>query len=118
MGAGRDQDDADDRQLRHGDRQSDAVLGASCTWEIENWGGGWIYSPDYYPSGEVLFQTGAGSNSGSYSDPTDDKLIKETDFGDATPRGLRELPRQEPAGRLAAEQAYEHHRDAEQPRTA
>ncbi|MDA8292570.1 MAG: ABC transporter substrate-binding protein [Actinomycetota bacterium] len=55
--------------------------GASCTWQMENWAGGWTYSPDYYPTGEVLFQTGAGSNSGSYSDPTNDTLIKGTNFG-------------------------------------
>ena len=58
--------------------------GSSCTWEMENWGGGWVFSPDYYPSGEFLFQTGAGSNNGGYSDPTADRLIKETNFGDAS----------------------------------
>ena len=51
---------------------------------MENWGGGWVYSPDYYPSGEEIFQTGAGSNGGQYSDPTNDRLIKETNFGDAS----------------------------------
>jgi peptide/nickel transport system substrate-binding protein len=40
--------------------------------------GGWIYSPDYEPTGEELFQTGAGSNGGSYSDPQMDKLINQT----------------------------------------
>ena len=49
--------------------------GATCTWEMGNWGGGWVYAPDYYPTGETLFQTGAGSNSGSYSNPAIDKLI-------------------------------------------
>jgi peptide/nickel transport system substrate-binding protein len=58
--------------------------GKSCTWELENWGGGWVFSPDYYPSGELLFQTGAGSNSGSYSDKKADELIKATNFGDST----------------------------------
>jgi peptide/nickel transport system substrate-binding protein len=58
--------------------------GSSCTWEMENWGGGWVYSPDYYPSGEEIFQTGAGSNGGQYSDPTNDRNIKETNFGDAS----------------------------------
>ena len=58
--------------------------GKSCTWEIDSWGGGWVYAPDYYPSGELLFQTGAGSNSGSYSDKTNDALIHATNFGDAT----------------------------------
>ncbi len=36
----------------------------SCTWELENWGAGWVYAPDYYPTGEEIFSTGAGSNSG------------------------------------------------------
>ncbi len=55
--------------------------GSSCTWEFENWGGGWDYSPDFYPSGEETFQTGAGANNGSYSSNVDDKLITATDFG-------------------------------------
>jgi peptide/nickel transport system substrate-binding protein len=38
----------------------------------------WIFSPDYEPTGEPLFATGAGSNGGSYSDPTMDKLINGT----------------------------------------
>ena len=57
--------------------------GKSCTWEMAFWGG-WIYAPDFYPSGELLFQTGAGSNSGSYSDKKNDALIRDTNFGDAT----------------------------------
>jgi peptide/nickel transport system substrate-binding protein len=50
-----------------------------CSWELENWGAGWIFSPDYYPTGEEIFQTGAGSNSGSYSDTTNDANIVATD---------------------------------------
>ena len=57
--------------------------GSSCTWEMENWGGGWIFAPDYYPSGEDLFQTGASSNAGTYSDPKADQLIKATTQGNA-----------------------------------
>jgi peptide/nickel transport system substrate-binding protein len=57
--------------------------GKSCTWELASWGG-WVYAPDYYPSGDLLFQTGAGSNSGSYSDKKNDALIHDTLFGDAT----------------------------------
>jgi peptide/nickel transport system substrate-binding protein len=49
---------------------------SACSWGIFNTG--WVYSPDYYPSGEDLFQTGAGSNNGSYSDPKADQLIKAT----------------------------------------
>jgi peptide/nickel transport system substrate-binding protein len=58
--------------------------GKSCTWELENWGAGWIFSPDYYPSGEEIFQTGAGSNSGSYSDPTNDANIKASNYQTVT----------------------------------
>jgi peptide/nickel transport system substrate-binding protein len=39
----------------------------------------WIYSPDYEPTGEAFFATGSGSNGGSYSDPTMDKLIQATE---------------------------------------
>jgi peptide/nickel transport system substrate-binding protein len=52
--------------------------GAKCTWQMANWGGGWVYSPDYYPTGESIFGTGAGSNSGSFSDKTIDGLIRAT----------------------------------------
>jgi peptide/nickel transport system substrate-binding protein len=48
----------------------------ACDWQIGNWGGGWIYAPDYLPTGESLFATGAGSNSGSFSDPKMDQLIR------------------------------------------
>jgi peptide/nickel transport system substrate-binding protein len=48
-------------------------------WELANYGL-WIFSPDYYPTGEELFATGAGSNAGSYSSAKDDTLIKATDF--------------------------------------
>jgi len=51
---------------------------ASCSWEMANWGGGWSYSPDYYPSGETLFAAGAGSNDGSYSSSTANTLIGAT----------------------------------------
>jgi len=49
-----------------------------CSWELQNWGAGWIFAPDYYPTGEELFQTGAGSNSGNYSTSTNDANIKAT----------------------------------------
>ncbi len=61
--------------------------GKSCTWELQNWGGGWVFAPDFYPSGELLFQSGAGSNVGSYSNKQADALIKATNFGDATLAG-------------------------------
>jgi peptide/nickel transport system substrate-binding protein len=52
---------------------------AACSWEMSSLGG-WVYSPDYYPSGEDLFETGAGANYGSYSDPQTDKLIQATNL--------------------------------------
>jgi peptide/nickel transport system substrate-binding protein len=52
---------------------------AACSWEMST-DGGWVYSPDYYPSGEDLFATGAGANYGSYSDPEADKLIEATNL--------------------------------------
>jgi peptide/nickel transport system substrate-binding protein len=55
-----------------------------CTWAAGNWGAGWIYAPDYYPSGEDLFLTGSIANYGSYSDATDDQLIKATLAPNAT----------------------------------
>jgi peptide/nickel transport system substrate-binding protein len=57
---------------------------AQCSWEMADWGGGWIYLPDIEPTGDLQFQTGAGSNSGSYSDPKNDKLIRETITSNAT----------------------------------
>ena len=49
--------------------------GAGCEWELENWGGGWVFAPDYYPSGELLFQSKVGYNSGSYANRRADQLI-------------------------------------------
>ena len=53
-------------------------------WEICTWGAGWIYAPDYYPSGEELLYTGAGSNNGSYSNPKMDAIIRATFQGNST----------------------------------
>jgi peptide/nickel transport system substrate-binding protein len=55
----------------------------SCTWTAEYWGGGWTYLPDFYPSGEELFQTGAVANYESYNDPTANRLIQATTLGSA-----------------------------------
>ncbi len=55
-----------------------AVPCKSCAWQMQNWGAGWIFAPDFYPTGESIFQTGAGSNSGSYSDTTNDANILAT----------------------------------------
>jgi peptide/nickel transport system substrate-binding protein len=51
--------------------------GPKCTWQMLMFGS-WLYSPDYEPTGEEIFATGAGSNNANYSDPTMNKLITET----------------------------------------
>jgi len=49
-----------------------------CNWDIANWGGGWSFSPDYLPTGEQLFRSGAVANSGGYTNTTNDSLIDQT----------------------------------------
>jgi peptide/nickel transport system substrate-binding protein len=50
-------------------------VSTNTTWQMIDLSG-WAYDgPGYLPTGEPLFQTGAPSNSGSYSDPTMDSLI-------------------------------------------
>ncbi len=53
----------------------------TCKWTAGNWGGGWIYGPDYLPTGESLYTPGAGANAGSYTDPRMTKLITATITG-------------------------------------
>ena len=76
QGRHRAQHEAEAVQL--GDRRGGALHAdqATCGWQIANWGGGWIYAPDYLPTGESLFATGSVANSGNYSDPKMDQLIK------------------------------------------
>jgi peptide/nickel transport system substrate-binding protein len=50
----------------------------TCRWTAQDWGAGWIYGPDYLPSGETLFTPGAVANYGSYGDPKATRLIDET----------------------------------------
>ena len=50
---------------------SDA-FGGSTAADMDNWGGGWIFAPDYYPTGDEIFSTGAGSNGGAYTNATND----------------------------------------------
>jgi peptide/nickel transport system substrate-binding protein len=52
---------------------------AGCTkWDLANWGGGWLFSPDYLPTGEEIFATGAGSNAGDYNSNENNTLIVDT----------------------------------------
>jgi peptide/nickel transport system substrate-binding protein len=54
------------------------VANISCAWDMGNWGGGWTFVPDYYPSGETLFLSGSGANSSGYTDAHNDQLINQT----------------------------------------
>ena len=51
--------------------------GASCTWQMENWGGGWAYGPDYAPTGGVLFSSTSGTGFGNVN-PKTNQLINAT----------------------------------------
>jgi peptide/nickel transport system substrate-binding protein len=57
---------------------------ASCSWQMLNYGGGWTYGVDPYPTGDQLFETGSGSNASNYSDPTANSLIGATVHGPGT----------------------------------
>ncbi|MGH9171792.1 MAG: hypothetical protein ACRD0Z_13125 [Acidimicrobiales bacterium] len=50
---------------------------SSCGWEISDISG-WLYEPDYEPSGEYLFGSGSIYNDGSYSDQRNDSLINQS----------------------------------------
>jgi peptide/nickel transport system substrate-binding protein len=54
-----------------------ACFSGAAAWQICAYGG-WIYAPDYYPSGEVLFAAGSGSNSGGYTSSEMDGLVQAT----------------------------------------
>ncbi|MFZ0381957.1 MAG: hypothetical protein WAL38_29285 [Solirubrobacteraceae bacterium] len=47
----------------------------TCNWTAENWGAGWIYGPDFLPTGETLYYPGAVANYGRYDDPQANKLV-------------------------------------------
>ncbi|HSZ43248.1 MAG TPA: ABC transporter substrate-binding protein [Trebonia sp.] len=52
--------------------------GPGCTWDSLLYGG-WVFNgPGYEPTGDSLFESGAGSNAGSYSNSTVDALISQT----------------------------------------
>ncbi len=46
-------------------------MGPKCNVQVFDFGGWNFNGPGFEPTGEPLFATGAGSNSGNYSDPTD-----------------------------------------------
>jgi peptide/nickel transport system substrate-binding protein len=49
-----------------------------CNWDMGDWGLGWSFAPDYYPSGETLFSTGSLANASGYNDPKNDSMITQT----------------------------------------
>jgi peptide/nickel transport system substrate-binding protein len=55
-----------------------APMGPKCSVQVFAFGGWGFDGPGFEPTGEPLFATGAGSNSGNYSNPEMDKLINET----------------------------------------
>ncbi len=80
----------------------------SCAWTSENWGGGWVYSPDFYPSGEEIAGTGAAANYSNYTSTQMDSLIAATTTASAAnaQSALEHLPGLRPpavALRLRAE---------------
>ncbi|HEV2374819.1 MAG TPA: ABC transporter substrate-binding protein [Streptosporangiaceae bacterium] len=53
-------------------------VGPKCLWQM-SMAGGWVFNgPGFEPTGEPLFQTGAASNGGSFTNPEEDTLINET----------------------------------------
>lgn len=60
-----------------------------CAWQMADWGSGWAFAPDFYPTGEQIFGTGAGSNQGGFSDPKLDALIDRTQHDDS-PQAMQE----------------------------
>jgi peptide/nickel transport system substrate-binding protein len=61
-----------------GESQPCKPTAAACKWQALFFGG-WNYNgPGFEPTGEPLYQTGATSNAGSYSDPQMDSLINLT----------------------------------------
>ncbi len=67
-----------------------------CTnWELGDWLGGWTFAPDFFPTGDELFATGAGSNVGDYSNPTNDANINQTETASSPAAAKRALYRYE-----------------------
>jgi len=56
---------------------------SNCSWQMLNYGGGWTYGVDPYPTGDQLFATGSGSNASNYSSSQADKIIAATVHGSA-----------------------------------
>jgi peptide/nickel transport system substrate-binding protein len=57
---------------------STAPCPRGCGWEMADWGGGWLFAPGYYPTGEELFASDGTANAGGYHDPAADADIAAT----------------------------------------
>jgi peptide/nickel transport system substrate-binding protein len=74
-------------------------MGPKCAVQVFAYGGWGYAGPGFEPTGEPLFATGAGSNSGNYSNPQMDNLINATHtsstmsaFDDYATYGAQQLP--------------------------
>jgi peptide/nickel transport system substrate-binding protein len=74
-------------------------MGPKCAVQVFAYGGWGYNGPGFEPTGEPLFATGAGSNSGNYSNPQMDNLITTTHtssamsaFDDYATYGAQQLP--------------------------
>ena len=47
------------------------------TWQLAQWGS-WVYSPDYLPTGDTLFDPSSPNDGGGYNDSTNNSLITDT----------------------------------------
>jgi len=47
------------------------------SWQLAFWGS-WTYSPDYLPTGDTLFEGGAGANAGDYNNLKNNQMIVDT----------------------------------------
>ena len=61
------------------DNACTADQAVTCAWQLADFGG---VNFSTYPTGDSIFGTGGALNAGSYSDPTADKLIADTLYGD------------------------------------
>jgi peptide/nickel transport system substrate-binding protein len=51
---------------------------SGCSWQMQEWDAGWTFAPDYYPSGEDLFELGSEANYGDYDNAKNQSLITAT----------------------------------------
>ena len=49
-----------------------------CNWTAQDWGGGRVFVPGYFPTGERTFYPGAAGNYEGWSDPRADALMVAT----------------------------------------